>query len=69
MSDCRPIIKEAMRVVCDLHSHDDDILINQDHLFNSLLRPRLPYEVRRELKLCDELRLAIATVKADTLKI
>ena len=45
MSDCRALIKEAMRVVCDLHSHDDDILINQDHLFNNLLRPRLPYEV------------------------
>ena len=49
MGECRVLIKEAMKVVCDLHSHDDDYLSTQDHLFNVLLRPRLPYEVNNSL--------------------
>ena len=45
MTDCRSLIKEAMKVVCDLHSHDGDFLASQDPLFSTLLRPRLPFEV------------------------
>ena len=44
MIECRSLIDDAMKVVCDTHSHDEELLTH-DHLFNSLLRPRLPFEV------------------------
>lgn len=47
MPECRTLIKEAMKVVCDLHSHDGPFLANQqENIYNSLMRPRLPNEVK-----------------------
>ena len=43
MSDCRSIIREAMKVVCDLQFSDTNT--NRRSLYSFLLRPRLPFEV------------------------
>lgn len=48
MSECKNLIKEAMKVVCDLQSQEGESRTTQDQLFSNLLRPRLPFEVSNE---------------------
>ncbi|XP_076820852.1 kelch-like protein 10 [Clavelina lepadiformis] len=46
IAECRNLIKEAMKVVCDLHAHAGiESLPTEENLYNLLLRPRLPIEV------------------------
>ena len=44
MPECRTLIREAMKVVCDLDTRDNASTA-QDNIYNMLLRPRLPFEV------------------------
>ena len=43
--ECRNIIREAMKVFCNLDSRDSRILNAQENSTYNLLRPRLPFEV------------------------
>ncbi|XP_039271988.2 kelch-like protein 10 [Styela clava] len=45
IKDCRVLVKEAMQVVCDLHSPESDIRMANSNAYHRLLRPRLPNEI------------------------
>ncbi|XP_078485792.1 kelch-like protein 10 isoform X1 [Ciona intestinalis] len=45
MAECRGLIKDAMKVVCDLHGFDSNTVSPHGNVFSSLVRPRLPFEI------------------------
>uniref|UniRef100_H2YMN5 BTB domain-containing protein n=1 Tax=Ciona savignyi TaxID=51511 RepID=H2YMN5_CIOSA len=45
MGECRGLIKDAMKVVCDLHAYDNNTISPHGNLFSALIRPRLPFEI------------------------